>query len=457
MLKKKDIYKYLNIETAMIEDIIEIYRNGEEINERVQNFYHKNYKDFINYYVSLSEKDKNDFLNLYNKEKEIALKYIKENNPERYKGLNTLTILLNIKDQEECILNYIKKGYTLELSDNDKFRFKSIEEGLEYAIDFLYYGDNEDVVNNETFIKILKELKSKGMFDEINLKNENLIEAILLNNKLYDFNKDLNFKTMNKSSTNKNYFYSVLKHTSQNNIENMSRIIINLLNSDCLLFKDEDPEKVKSRNNSPEFCIESFMIKTSYYRNFKNNRELFLEFFKILTKRLLTNDEIPVEKIKANNPFKDLNIDEGEIFPTILNNLSIKDQEFFLLGEKGEHKLLHDIISFTPSYDDKQDLVTALLNISYYTEQKIEEVIKEMEKKNSYCDIKFICALINDREDINFLRNSVIKDFILNRFEELSNIKDSQRIDMTKVKIEKAIIAENMNKTENNYIHKKRL
>ena len=170
MLKKKDIYKYLNIETCMIEDIIDIHRNGEEINETVQKFYYNNYKDFINYYVSLSEKDKNNFLNLYNEEKEIALKYIRENNPEKYKGINTLTILLNIKDQEESILNYIKKDYTLELSPDDTFRFKSIEEALEYGIEFLYYGDNEIESNNETFIKILNELKSKGIFDEIDAK-----------------------------------------------------------------------------------------------------------------------------------------------------------------------------------------------------------------------------------------------------------------------------------------------
>jgi hypothetical protein len=456
MLKKKDIYKYLNIETAMIEDIIDIHRNGEEINEKVQKFYYNNYKDFINYYVSLSEKDKNNFLNLYNEEKEIALKYIRENNPEKYKGLNTLTILLNIKNQEKSILNYIEKGYPLELSSNDKFRFKSIEEALEYAIDFLYYGDNENVENNETFIKILKELKSKGIFDKINQKNKNLIKTVLLNDNLYDFSKDLTLK-MDKNSTDKNYFYSVLKRTHETNIDKKIRILINLLNNDCLLFKDENPEKIKPRNNSPEFCIESFMTRTIPYRNFENNKELFLEFFEILTKRLLKNDEISVERIKANNPFKDLNFDEGQIMTDILNNLNIKEQEFFLLDDKGEHKLLQDTISFTPSFDDKQDLVKSLLNISYYTEEKIEEVIKEMEKNNSYCDIKFICALINDREDIIFLRNPVVKDFILNRFEELSYIENSKRVDMTKVKIEKAIIAENINKTENNYTNKKRL
>lgn len=456
MLKKKDIYKYLNIETCMIEDIIDIHRNGEEINETVQKFYYNNYKDFINYYVSLSEKDKNNFLNLYNEEKEIALKYIRENNPEKYKGINTLTILLNIKDQEESILNYIKKDYTLELSPDDTFRFKSIEEALEYGIEFLYYGDNEIESNNKTFIKILNELKSKGIFDEINKKNEELIETILLKDKFYEFSKDLNLKKGN-DSTNKNYFYSVLKRTNENNIEKMSRIIINLLKNDCLLFKDENPEKVKSRNNSPEFSIESFMVRTLYYRDFEAHKELYLEFFNLLIKRMLTNDEIPVEKIKENNPFKNLNNNESLILSTILNKLSIKDQEFFLLDEKGEHKLLFDLLAFSDLYEEQSKLITSLLNLVYYTEEKIEEVIQQMEKNNSYCDIKFICALINDREDINYMKNPLIKNFILNRFDQLSNIENSKRIDITRVKIEKAIINENMNKNENNYVNKKRL
>lgn len=456
MLKKKDIYKYLNIETAMIEDIIDIHRNGEEINEKVQKFYYNNYKDFINYYVSLSEKDKNNFLNLYNEEKEIALKYIRENNPEKYKGINTLTILLNIKDQEESILNYIKKDYTLELSPDDTFRFKSIEEALEYGIEFLYYGDNEIESNNETFIKILYELKSKGIFDEINKKNEELIETILLKDKFYEFSKDLNLK-MGNDSTNKNYFYSVLKITNENNIEKMSRIIINLLKNDCLLFKDENPEKIKPRNNSPEFCIESFMIRSSFYRDFEANKELFLEFFKELTKRLLTNDEIPIEKIKSNNPFKGLNFDEGQIITEILNSLNIKEKEFFLLDDKGEHKLLFDLLAFSDLYEEQSKLIISLLNLVYYTEEKIEEVIQQMEKNNSHCDIKFICALINDREDINYMKNPLIKNFILNRFDQLSNIENSKRIDITRVKIEKAIINENMNKNENNYVNKKRL
>ena len=96
------------------------------------------------------------------------------------------------------------------MSPDDTFRFKSIEEALEYGIEFLYYGDNEIESNNKTFIKILNELKSKGIFDEINKKNEELIETILLKDKFYEFSKDLNLKKGN-DSTNKNYFYSVLK------------------------------------------------------------------------------------------------------------------------------------------------------------------------------------------------------------------------------------------------------
>lgn len=453
MLDRKKIISFINIETDTISELIELIDGLHQIGE----FYSENYKPFIDFYMKLPSVDQSNVLDMFKEEKEIALEFIHNNNPESYHGINSASILLSTNGYFDDLVNYIKSDYPLDFDGQDA-RFKTIEKSLLYGFDFLFFN-NDNIKQQEqekkTFINIIDLLITKGRLNVLNDKNEEML-LFLINESMYDndFMYLTNKINMDLSSAKKNFIHHIsMKMDASNQVE----LLTKCLKNNALLFHDETPEKVKSKNLSPKFSIANF---AHFMCNNKRKaedvkEEVLCDFYITLAHRLYENKELNPEDLKENNFLYHFDQSDSKLVNKIFESLSEKEQVFFL----GEDLLFRHI----KDDSEGENLVgTELLNLPYYTMDKIDYHFKViLGTSDDFIINSFISAILNRKKDFDS-ENSFLKEYVIGNHNRILSGLEKNKTEWSNIsisKLQQLVLRTSLNKEEPLFIknNKKRL